>query len=63
MTQYKFDPSTAPPTLLPAGLPMENLVDITRVGDPYRRFLDQITGKVHDGAEYRKLIESGMTRN
>jgi hypothetical protein len=49
---YTVDLSTMPPSCLPTDLDGSNLVDITRMGDPWRRYLDTHTGKTHDGAEY-----------
>ena len=41
-----------PPICLPAYMDRSNLLDITRVGDSYRRYLDAQTGVIYDGAEY-----------
>lgn len=44
------------PICLPSNLDRSNLVDITRLGDAYRRYLDTTNGRIHDGAEYRRKI-------
>lgn len=52
--------SAWPVTILPEDVydRRAELVDVTAIGDAYRKFLDPVTGKVYDGAEYaRKLDE------
>ncbi len=39
-------------TFLPADLDRSELVDVTRIGDRFRRFIDTRTGRTHDCAEY-----------
>lgn len=41
-----------PPICLPSNMDRSNLLDITRVGDSYRRYMDAQTGVIYDGAEY-----------
>jgi len=50
------------PSFLPIGINTDSLVDITRVGDCWRRFIDPNTGKVHDGAEYYKKYQEEMRK-
>jgi len=54
MKEYDFvcDKSFVPIMFLPADLDRTNLSDITAIGDQYRRYLDQKTGKIHDCREY-----------
>ncbi len=52
---YEEDHGTVPPICLPKGLDRSNFVDITRIGDSWRRYLDTQTGKMHDGAVYADL--------
>jgi hypothetical protein len=51
---WEFDRSTSPPSFYPAGMEVNNLVDVTRVGDIFRRYLDPASGRIHDGAEFFK---------
>lgn len=44
------------PIILPAYLARTHLIDITRVDDTHRRFLDTRTGEVHDCAEYARQL-------
>lgn len=44
------------PICLPSNLDRSNLLDITTLGDAYRRYMDTRTGVIHDGAEYRRKI-------
>lgn len=50
--RWVFDRTQHPPLFLPTGLDLCELVDITCVGDAWRRYLDPATGQIHDGAEY-----------
>ena len=50
--RWDLDTSTTPPSFLPAGLDRSDLVDVTRLGDAFRRYLDTITGRELVGAEY-----------
>ena len=51
---YVMDNSTNPPIFLPESAydKIHKMVDITCVGDTWRRFLDPETDKVHDGNVY-----------
>lgn len=49
---YTIDLSLTPPSCLPSDLDTEGFIDITRIGDPWRRYLNPVTGKEHDGAVY-----------
>lgn len=49
---YEVDHGMEPPSCLPTDLDRCNLVDITRVSDSWRRYLDSKTGQTHDGAVY-----------
>lgn len=53
---YEIDNSQQPPSCLPAHLDKSNLIDITTLADPWRKYMDAVTGKIHDGAEYYKLL-------
>lgn len=37
---------------LPSTVDQAKLVEITKVGDTYRKFVEPETGKIHDCAEY-----------
>jgi len=49
---FEVDRSRCPPSCFPTSLDKTSLVDITAVGDTWRKYMDKETGKVHDGAEY-----------
>lgn len=49
---YLIDNTTFPPICLPMHLDRSDLHDITKIGDPWRVYLDPTTGKTHDGAVY-----------
>lgn len=49
--RYTIDRSLMPPSCLPTGLHRE-LVDITKLGDNWRVYIDRQTGEIHDGAVY-----------
>ena len=52
---YAVDLRAFPPICLPTPTFERNrhrLVDITELGDSWRRFLDPGTGELHDGAVY-----------
>lgn len=57
---YEVDHSTMPPSCLPTHLDRSSLVDITKLSDSWRVYLDTRTGQTHDGAVYaeemRRLI-------
>lgn len=48
----EIDRSESPPSCLPSWLDKSNLVDITIVGDAFRKYFDPKTGSIHDGVEY-----------
>lgn len=52
MREYILDTSTMPPAFYPKGLNVNDMIDITSVGDNFRIFLDPVTGKIHDGSKY-----------
>jgi hypothetical protein len=54
---YEVDHSTMPPSCLPTRLDRSNLVDITCIGDSWRRYLDTQTGETHDGAVYAAELQ------
>jgi hypothetical protein len=54
---YTIDVSTTPPSCLPTNLDYSNLVDVTRLCDPWRRYLDTQTGRVHDGLVYAEAFQ------
>lgn len=49
-----MDQSESPPSFLPNNVDTSNLIDITGIGDSFRRYLNPNTGEIHDGAEYYK---------
>ena len=49
---FEINYSTMPPSCLPTSIDQSGLIDITAIGDPWRRYLEPSTGRVHDGAEY-----------
>lgn len=49
--EYEVNRNIMLPSCLPVGLNAE-LLDITCVGDAWRRYIDAKTGDIHDGAEY-----------
>lgn len=61
---YTIDHSTMPPSFLPADLDRSNLIDVTRLQDPFRRYMDVRTGEIHDGAVYAAAaVEMVMASN
>lgn len=54
---YTVDHSTMPPSCLPTRIDVRTLVDITRLGDSWRRYLDTQTGETHDGAVYAAELQ------
>jgi hypothetical protein len=53
---FFVDHSTMPPTCLPTDVNTSNLMDVTGIGDEWKRYIDTQTGKVHDGAVYAKQM-------
>ena len=51
---YTMDNTIDPPSFLPTDLDTSILLDITRIGDEWRRYIHPHTGKIHDCAEYVK---------
>lgn len=49
--EYEVNRNIIPPSCLPVDLDA-NLVDITCIGDTWRRYVDAETGDIHDGAKY-----------
>lgn len=49
---FEIDYSTAPPSCLPTSIDRSGLIDITAIGDQWRKYIDPSTGRVHDGAKY-----------
>jgi hypothetical protein len=37
---------------LPAAIDHSELIDVTCIGDSFRKYVDRTTGKLHDSAEY-----------
>jgi hypothetical protein len=50
-----------PVSILPAGMDRSNLRDVTRVGDAYRRYLNERTGEEIDCMQYAKMYEDENT--
>lgn len=56
---FAVDRSVSPPSCLPVNMSDSSLIDITKIGDSWRVYLELGTGKVHDGAVYwSKMKES-----
>lgn len=51
---YIIDKSEAPWSCLPDSLDSSELIDITCVSDMWRVYIDNNTGRRHDGAVYYK---------
>lgn len=51
-SKYTIDNTQFPPSCLPTSLNTQHLIDITAVGDMWRRYMDISNGKIHDGAKY-----------
>lgn len=50
-----------PPTVLPTAVyEAGGLIDVTRVGDGYRRFIHEASGTVHAGDEYAKQMAAEL---
>ena len=54
MTTKWIRTDQCPPSFLQADLDTEHLIDITCLGDPFRRYMDEKTGEIHDGAKYHE---------
>lgn len=48
------------PSFLPTGLDISGMQDITCVSDAYKVYLDPITGKRHDGADYAREAQAEL---
>lgn len=57
--QYVVDRSTQPPSCYPEGIDRRQWVDLTTIGDMWRKYLDIQTDEIHDGAVY---YERAMAR-
>ena len=42
----------APPAFLPIDLDVSGMMDVTALGDAWRKYNDPNTGTTHDGADY-----------
>ena len=58
---FKVNRILTPPSCLPADLDPSRLMDITALGDPWRRYVDPETKEVHDCAKYWN--EAQLTQN
>jgi hypothetical protein len=54
---FEIDESISPPSCLPVGLDMSSLVDITAIGDSWRKYLHTESSRVYDCAEYYRLSQ------
>jgi hypothetical protein len=52
---YEVDLSIRPPSCLPGGIDRSNLIDITTISDPWRKYLNARSGAIHDGSVYYEL--------
>lgn len=50
--EYTTDRSSNPPTCFPDNLDTTGFIDVTNVGDTWRKFLDPKTGDIHDCSMY-----------
>lgn len=53
---FEINTSCSPPSCLPTGVKSYNLIDVTRISNSWKVYLDPDTGKVYDGAEYYKQL-------
>ena len=52
----------SPPSFLPADLSTAHLIDITCFDDPFRKYVDEKTGEIHDGAKYHEqFVDESQT--
>lgn len=49
---YVVNRSIYPPSCFPAWMDTDDFIDITRIGDSWRRYFDPVTRTEHDCAEY-----------
>lgn len=54
---YVLNTDSIPPSFLPSGLDMKDLIDITKTTDRYKVFMNIKTGEVHDGLKYFELSQ------
>lgn len=54
---WEIDYSTCPPSCFPKDFDKSNLADITRIGDPWKRYIDLRTNQIHNGIEYFKQMQ------
>lgn len=52
-----IDRTINPPSCIPEAVDRDSLIDITCVGDSWRKYIDQRTGEVHDGEKYWQLTK------
>jgi hypothetical protein len=50
--RWDCDTSDWPHSFLPANIDRTGWVDVTAIGDSWRKYLDPATGVTHDGAAY-----------
>ena len=55
---FEIDKSVFPWSCLPYGIDASNFIDITAIGDGWRKYMDTSTGRIHDGEEYAKLMNN-----
>lgn len=60
MEEYEIDRSITPPSCLPAGIDKRYFLDVTKIGDKWRVYIDPKTNKVHDGAYYFALMKKAI---
>jgi hypothetical protein len=51
-SHFVVDLSTMPPSCLPSHINSSDLIEVTRIGDQWKRYFDPKTGQEHDGALY-----------
>ncbi len=49
---YEIDHSTMPPSCFPCGMDTSDLVNVSRIGDAWARYINTRTGGSVDCAEY-----------
>ena len=54
--KYFIDKDAMPPICVPSDLDLTKCIEVTVMGDTWRRYLDG-TGKLHDGKKYFKQMQ------
>lgn len=60
--EYYIDLNTYPPICLPKSIKRLDLIDITCVGDKWRKYTEQRTGHIYDCADYWSELDDPLIK-